>query len=81
MEVSDQLHAPAALPPGINPGTQWIGGCIDHRAGVDVLKREKSFAPNEIRTPDRVVRVEATRNLNTEIAYWILAGQILVAVI
>jgi len=28
MEVSGQLHAPAALPWGKNPVTPWIGGCI-----------------------------------------------------
>jgi hypothetical protein len=25
MELSSQLHVPAALPPGNNPGTQWMG--------------------------------------------------------
>jgi len=29
MEVSDQFHALAALPPGeIAPGTHWIGGWV-----------------------------------------------------
>jgi hypothetical protein len=29
MEVSGQLHAPAALPPGKEPpGTHWIGGWV-----------------------------------------------------
>jgi hypothetical protein len=25
MKVSGQVHTPASLPPGINPGTHWIG--------------------------------------------------------
>jgi hypothetical protein len=29
MEMSGQLHAPAALPPGeIAPGTHWIEHCV-----------------------------------------------------
>jgi hypothetical protein len=32
MEVSGQLHAAAALPPGIH----WIGGWVGPRVGVDV---------------------------------------------
>jgi len=37
MEVNDQLHAPAALP----PGKHWIGGSVCPRAGLDaVAKRE-----------------------------------------
>jgi hypothetical protein len=35
MEVSGQLHAQAALPPGKDPGTHWIGGGVGPRAGVD----------------------------------------------
>jgi hypothetical protein len=29
MEVSGQLHAPAAVPPGKSPGIRWIGGYMD----------------------------------------------------
>jgi hypothetical protein len=33
MEVSGQLHAPAAFPARERaPGTHWIGGCVDPRA-------------------------------------------------
>jgi hypothetical protein len=50
MEVSDQLHTPAALPPGeVGPGTHWIGGWVGPRAGLDVV--EKSLAPARNRTP------------------------------
>jgi hypothetical protein len=36
LEVSGQLHAPAALTPGERaPGTHCIRGWVDHRAGLD----------------------------------------------
>jgi len=35
MEVSGQLHAPAALlPRKESPGTHWIGGWVGPRAGI-----------------------------------------------
>jgi hypothetical protein len=38
MEVSGQLHAPAALSPGKEPQVQiWMGGWVGHRAGLDFL--------------------------------------------
>jgi hypothetical protein len=43
MEVSGQLHAPAALPPRERaPGTHWIGGWVGPRAVLDiaVVKRK-----------------------------------------
>jgi hypothetical protein len=42
MEVSGQLHAPAALCPGNKPGTNWIGGRLDPRDGLDVYEKEKN---------------------------------------
>jgi len=33
MEVSGEIHAPAALPPGNYPGTQRAGGWVVPRAG------------------------------------------------
>jgi len=33
MEVSGQLHAPAAFPWEKSPGTHWIGGWVGPRAG------------------------------------------------
>jgi hypothetical protein len=43
MEVSDQLHPPAALPPEeIGPGTHWIGGWAGPRAGLDVVEKRKT---------------------------------------
>jgi hypothetical protein len=39
MEVSGQLHAPAALPRGERaPGTVWIGGWVGFRAGLDAVE-------------------------------------------
>jgi hypothetical protein len=38
MEVSGQLHAPAALPPRERaPGSHWIGGWLGTRAGLDQM--------------------------------------------
>jgi hypothetical protein len=42
MEVSGQLHAQAALPPGGKPpGTHWIGGFVSLRAGMESYGVEK----------------------------------------
>jgi hypothetical protein len=42
LEVSGQLHAPAALPPAEEPsGTHWIGGWVDLRAGLDDVVKSK----------------------------------------
>jgi hypothetical protein len=42
LEVSGQLHAPAALSRGERaPGTHWIGGWVDLRAGLDDLEKKK----------------------------------------
>jgi hypothetical protein len=35
MKVNGQLHAPAALLPGNNPRTNWIGDWVGFRAGPD----------------------------------------------
>jgi hypothetical protein len=42
--VSGQIHVPAALLPGNGeraPGTHWIGGWVDPRAGMDDVERRK----------------------------------------
>jgi hypothetical protein len=41
MEVSDQLHAPAALP----PGTHWIGAWVGPRAVQDAVVERKIPSP------------------------------------
>jgi hypothetical protein len=39
MEVSSQLHASAALPPGLRArDTHWIGDWVDSRAGLDPME-------------------------------------------
>jgi len=53
MEVSGQLHATAALPPGKQPRTHRTEGWVGPRPGLDaVTKRKKSLSlPGEARTP------------------------------
>jgi len=41
MEVSGQLHAPGTfLPAETAPYTQWIGGWVNLRAGLDSVMRK-----------------------------------------
>jgi hypothetical protein len=54
MKVSDQLHAPATLFPGKNPGTHWIGGWVGPRAVLDAVLKRKIPSPRQesnLRTP------------------------------
>jgi len=52
MEVSGQLHAPAALLPGKEPpGTHWIGGWLGLRAGLDAVVKRKYPSPYRDLTP------------------------------
>jgi hypothetical protein len=47
MEVSGELHASAALPPRERaPGTHWIGGRVDPRAGLDAVAKRRD--PNSL---------------------------------
>jgi hypothetical protein len=45
MEMSSQLHAPTALIPGKDPGTHWIGGWMELRAGLDAVEKRKNPNP------------------------------------
>ena len=45
MELSGRLHASAALLPGRNLGTRWMGGWVGHRGGVNVFKEDKVSCP------------------------------------
>lgn len=47
---SSRLYAPAALPPGKDPGNHWTGGSVGSRAGLHDLGREKPFVPDRILT-------------------------------
>jgi hypothetical protein len=42
MEVSSELDAPAALPPGKNTGTHWIESWVNPRAILDGLWRREN---------------------------------------
>jgi hypothetical protein len=45
MKVSDQLHAPAALPPGKSPSIHWIGGWMGPTTGLEAVgKTSLAFA-------------------------------------
>jgi hypothetical protein len=45
MEVSGQLHAPAALRPGKVSGSHCIGGWMGPRAGLDVTEKKINLLP------------------------------------
>jgi len=46
MEVSGQLHGPAALhPTERTPGTHWIGGWAGTRAGLEAEAKKDIFSP------------------------------------
>jgi hypothetical protein len=52
MEVSDQLHAPAALPPWERaPGTNWIGGWVGSRAVLNAVVKRKIPRPRRESNP------------------------------
>jgi hypothetical protein len=52
MEMSDQLHAPAALPQGRDLGTHWIGGWVGSRAGLDIVVKRKIRSICQDSNPD-----------------------------
>jgi hypothetical protein len=53
MEMSGQLHAPAALRPRETaPRTHCIGGCVGPRAGLDVMETWKISGPCRESNPD-----------------------------
>jgi hypothetical protein len=51
MEVTGQLHAPAAFPPGKAPGTHWIGGWVGPRAVLDAAVKRKIPSPRRESNP------------------------------
>ena len=53
MEVDDQRHAPAALPPDKKPFTRCTGCWVGTRDGLD---RGGKSRPAAIRSPDRPTR-------------------------
>jgi hypothetical protein len=65
MEVSGQLHAPAALPPGERvSGTHWIGGWVGPRAVLDaVVKRKIPISRRESNPRTPIVQAVAQRSI------------------
>jgi hypothetical protein len=57
MEMSGQFQAPAALAPGRDPRTHWIGDWVGPRAGLDAVVKRK--IPSSCRTPDHPARSPA----------------------
>jgi hypothetical protein len=55
LEVSGQLHAPAALPPGKSPGTHFICGWVDPGAGLDDMEKCKFFTLPGLELPPLLV--------------------------
>jgi hypothetical protein len=56
MEVSGQLHAPERA-----PGTHWIEGWVDSRAGMDDLEKKKflTLLGLELRPLSRPARTQS----------------------
>jgi hypothetical protein len=70
MEVSGQLHAPAALPPGRAPGTNWIGGWVGPRAVLDAVVKRKIPSPRRESNPrTSIVQPVAQRYTDWAIVY------------
>jgi len=61
MDVIGQGHVPAALPPGNRLGTNYIGGWVGPRAGLDGCGKSR---PNGIRSTDRPVLSESLYRLS-----------------
>jgi len=56
------IHAPAALFPGKNAGSQWIGRWFDPRINLDDMERRKSVSSDGIRLSGRPDRIHKTDN-------------------
>jgi hypothetical protein len=80
MEVSGQLHTPAALPPRERaPGTHWIGGWVSPRAVLDAVVKRKIPSPCRESNP-RIWLVQAVaqrylRDIAIDVAKWIRLAQ------
>jgi hypothetical protein len=56
VEASDQLHAPAVIPPGErDPRTHWIGSWVGPRAGLGAVETRKILHCREL-NPGRPAR-------------------------
>jgi hypothetical protein len=62
LEVSGQLHAPAALALGKEPSdTHWIGGWVGPRAGLDDVEKRKFLTLPGLELDPSVVQPVASR--------------------
>jgi len=66
MEMGDQLHATAALPPAKNPRTHWTRGFVGPRAGPDDLSKRY--------VADEIVRDARVRGHNSSVENAILCA-------
>jgi hypothetical protein len=64
MEVSGQLHAPAALPERAPVGTHCIGGWVLLRAGLDAVAKRKFPSPRSDSNPDHPARSQSLYRLS-----------------
>jgi hypothetical protein len=55
MEVSGQLHAPAALPLGRAPGTHWIRGWVGPRTVLNAVVKRKIPSPRRESNPRTLI--------------------------
>jgi hypothetical protein len=55
LEVSGQLHAPAALPRERAPGTHFIGSWVDPRAGLEDMEKWKLLTLQGLELPPPMV--------------------------
>ena len=60
MAVSGQRHALGVLPPGKTPGTNFTGGWVSPRAGLDGCENSR---PHRDSIPVRTARNESLRRL------------------
>jgi hypothetical protein len=51
-----ELHAPAALPAGKNPGTHCTGGWAGPRGDLDACGENTIYWPTGVRNPNRPAR-------------------------
>jgi hypothetical protein len=75
MEVSGQLHAPAALPPGKEPLVlNWIGGWVGPIVSLVAVEKRKIL---HCRESDLGKQILITRHLNTGAIWKVTSSQLL----
>jgi hypothetical protein len=68
MEMSGQLHAPAALPPGKIPRTNWIGSCVGRCGNFGEVKTH-GFIWNQTPAVQSVARRAKRKQVIIKSAY------------